>query len=162
MRLNLLNRTTIVGEALKQKPVPKLTARFGDVSRVDGSCFKASAVLDPATNILIQRVDLSEMFANVPLDISELEFNNPPGFDSVPEIVNVEDGFKEEPMLVEFAGITVNPKDKLGEMFSQWKRMVGLSGLPRSEVELSTLDDYLTVDARDAVIYCGLVRIKYK
>lgn len=162
MRLNLINRTMIVAAALDNKPVPKLAPRFGDAVRVDDQSFKFSTVLDPGTNILVQRVNLAELFAGIPLDISDKEFNTPPEFDSFPDCVAVEDGFKAEPLLCESMDVYTSPIDTSGKMFEQWKRLVGLSGLPRIEVDLSTLDGYLTVDARDSVIYCGLVRIKYK
>lgn len=162
MRLNLINTTRIVAGALANKHVPKLTARFGEVSRVDDNAFKFSAVLDPGTNIMVQRINLADLFDGIPLDISDKEFNTPPVVGEFPDCIAVKDGFKEEPMLTESMDVYLPAIDVLGQMFEKWKRLVGLSGLPRIEVDLSTLDDYLTVDARDSVVYCGLVRIKYK
>lgn len=163
MRLNLINRTVIAAGALKKHESITLSARFGKAHRLDDKSFKFADPLIHERNVLIERVDLGELFKGVIIDISKLEFNDPPSPDVDSKWHEPEcDLLMAEPMMIDGLPDTTSPADPLGKFFSQWKRLIGLGGLTRVEVELSTLDDFLTIDARNATVYCGSVRIKYK
>lgn len=162
MRLNLINKAVIAAAAIQKRPTTLLSPVFGETYRVNDKTFKFADSVNPSLNILIDRVDLGELFKGVVVDISKLEFNDPPANTKSKWCTDVSNPLMETPQCVDLVPELTSDNDPLGNLFRQWKRLVGLGGLQRIEVDLSVLDDFLTIDARDAIVYRGLVRVKYK
>lgn len=163
MRLNLLNQTVIVASAVKHAGLTQMTPRFGDVRAVNQDLFKYSLTSDPSSNVLIKRVDLGELFKGLPQDISQITFQASVGGDTqtLNERLNLDLTTSQYPVeLTDYE--QVDPTDELGQHFVNWTRLVGIGDLKRSEVELSTLDDSLIVEAHRSVVYKGAVSIKIK
>lgn len=162
MRLNLINKAVIAAAAIQKRPTTLLSPVFGETHRVNDKTFKFADAINPSLNILIDRVDLGELFKGVIVDISKLEFNDPPANAESEWQPEVSNPLMETPQCVGLLPEVESDSDPLGNLFRRWKRLVGLGGLQRVEVDLSVLDDFLTIDARDAIVYRGLVRVKYK
>lgn len=162
MRLNLLNQTVIVAAAISQAELSNLNPRFGSAHPVNDKSFKFAAAGDALNAVLVERLDLGEFFDKIPQDITGFTFETSiTGFETLSDKIKVDQLTQEYPV-DNLSFDEAGPEDVLGVFFVQWKRVVGLSDLKRSEVELSSSDDYMTVDARNALLYKGSVQVKIK
>lgn len=162
MRLNLINQTVIVSLAVRQAGLTNLNPRFGSACAVNEKSFKYASTGDALNAVLVERVDLGELFANIPQDITGFEFaDSVTTPDALQEKLAVDLMFHEQPVIAQEAE-QVSPGDELARLFVQWKRVVGLNGLPTHEVDLSSFEDYMTIDARNAVLFKGTVQVKIK
>jgi hypothetical protein len=162
MRLNLLNQTVIMSVAVLQAGLSNLSPRFGSAVAVNDKLFKYAATGDGLNAVLVERVDLAELFDKVPQDITGFTFQ-----DSIQSPFELQASLNIDLLTQEYpvvAPVTeqLGPDDALGVLFTQWKRVVGLDSLARSEVELSTSDDYMNIDARNALLFKGMVQVKIK
>jgi len=161
MRLNCFNKTLLVAKVMEQQGINGLNPRFGAGRSVSDTVFSYLELGGAGAGLLVDKVDLGELFKGIPQDITGLTFG-------IPEQVNLQplqdliDNTTEECIVTGDA-----PPGVLGDdvsiLFYNWLRLVGLSDLSRFEVELGTSEGYLHVTARrDAVYYCGTVIIKYQ
>jgi len=162
MRLNVLNGSSIVALASSTGLCKLSNTRFGVTTQVNDKYFKYVFSGERKEVVLIERIDLNDLFA-APQDISELTYT--PG--STLGAVDVAAGLgidtaQEESPLVEGELLEVREGDELGKLYSLWQAFVGLSSLPRHEVELSTSEDTLLIDARNSVMYRGVLAVKFK
>lgn len=162
MRLNLLNQTVIVAAAVAKAGLVNMTPRFGATTAVNERAFKYAVTGDPSNALMIERVSLNELFDNIPQDITGFTFETPAVLVAdVHEKLGVDFAVQESPVDM-LAFEEIGPEDTLGELFLKWKRVVGLSDLKRSEVDLSSFEDYMFIDARNAVLFKGTVQVKIK
>lgn len=162
MRLNLLNQTVIVSTAILQAGLTNLNPRFGVAHRVNDKTFKYADTGDVLNAVLVERVDLGELFATIPQDITGFEFQDSP---DAPVELKANQSIDLMTQVYPVISETPEPSrsdDTLALFFDQWKRVVGISDLNRYEVDLSSSGDYLIIDARNAVLFKGSVQVKIK
>jgi hypothetical protein len=160
MRLNCFNKTLLVAAAIEQQGIDGLNPRFGTGRSVSDNVF---SYVEPGTvggGLIIEKVDLGELFKGIPQDISGLTFG-------VPEPANLQplddlvDSRVEECIITLASVDKTGTADELSILFFNWLRLVGLSDLTRFEVELGAGEGYLHVTASRATYYRGTVIIKY-
>jgi len=161
MRLNIINRTAIVYSAMRQANVLDMSPRFGTVTPLSDEAFKYSLVGVPQEALIVERVSLEELFRDIPQDITGITFSDVPEASQEvdTDIVMGRNPDTEESVVV--PGYEVGA-DEYSVHFCNWKRLVGISDLPRSEVNLALLDDQLIIDAAYSTLYRGSVSVKVK
>lgn len=163
MRLNVINQTAVVRAACLAGQVTNLNPRFGHTLQLNDAAFKYTVMGDPKETLMIERVDLEQLFFNIPQDITPYSFEESVGGDlSELEMYAGIDSTEQESVLETASYEVLDPADVLGQHFVNWKRLVGLNSLNRAEVELGVLGDYLIIDARYATVYRGTVSVKFK
>lgn len=162
MRLNLLNQTVLMSSAILSAKLIGLNPRFGVTSIVNDKVFKFADTGDNRNAVLVERVDLGELFDKIPQDITGFTFTDALGDPTNVQALLGVDMTRQEYPVIPFSLESQAPEDELGTFFSQWTRVVGLNDLKRHEVELSSSEDYLIVNARNAVLFKGTVQIKIK
>lgn len=161
MKLNLLNPTVVVAGVLAGLNRSDLNARFGRCNSVDNETFKYTVGAERCNNVLIARVNLAELFDGIELDMTQFTFGDPPPLESQLKLFPI-DEMNEELLVMPYTAPLQVPGDNIGDLFECWLRMTGVRGLTRLNVELSTLDGYLTIDANNSTYYTGLIRVKYQ
>ena len=163
MHLNLLNQTVIVSGAILSAEHSDVNPRFGVSHAVNNRVFKFTPTHECHHVTLIERVSLEELFGGIPQDVSTLTYHG--------ELEQAGEGLlahlntdytTEEPVVLEDGGDFIDPSDKLGHYFLLWKKLVGLTGLYRNEVDLCHDEEYLYADASKAKLFTGVVKIKFK
>jgi len=160
MRLNCFNKTLLVAKAMEQQGIDGLNPRFGVGRSVSDNIFTYVEQGTVGAGLMIEKVDLGELFKGIPQDISGITFGEPEQGDLLP-LEGLVDGCVEEPIITLTDADQAEPGDEVSQLFFNWMRLVGLSDLGRFEVELGTSDGYLYVTARRATYYRGTVAIKY-
>jgi hypothetical protein len=160
MRLNCFNKTLLVAKVMEQQGIQGMNPRFGAGRSVSDTVFSYLELGSSGTGLLIDKVDLGELFKGIPQDISGLTFDTPEqvSLDALQVLV---DDKVEECIVVGESPLT-GQADDLSVHFYNWLRLVGLSDLSIFEVELGTSEGNLYVTARRAAYYCGTVIIKYQ
>lgn len=160
MRLNCFNKTLLVAAAMEQQGIDGLNPRFGTGRSVSDNVFSYVEHGTVGSGLMIEKVDLGELFKGIPQDISGLTFGMPEegSLQLVDELV---DNRVEESLVVLDSIDRTGMQDDMSILFYNWLRLVGLSDLTRFEVELGTSEGYLHVTARRATYYRGTVIIKY-
>lgn len=162
MRLNLINSSVIVSSAMAVANLGHINPRFGTGRALNHEVFKYSH-LDPRNAVVVERVSLNDLFGGIPQDITGIEFGESGSADLTELHQKLgSDGVLIEPSIDAVGYDEPRPEDALGAFFVQWKRLVGLNGLERSEVDLSTFEDHMTIDARNAALFKGTVEVKIK
>lgn len=164
MRLNILNKTVVVNSALEKAKVKEMNPKFGGVFPVNEEAFRYS-VFDKAmgttSSVIVERVDLSELFKNIPQDITGIEFGECDLTDLSFLMSQLDLDESKEECIVDNEFAESSSDSAYCEAFVNWKRFVGLRGLPRNEVELSVSGTDLFIDAKNAVFYKGTVSVKF-
>lgn len=162
MRLNLINSSVIVSSAMAAANIAHINPRFGEARALNDEVFKY-AHLDQLNAVVVERVSLNDLFDGIPQDITGITFGES-GYADLTELHQKlgTDGVLIEPSIDAVTYDESRPEDALGVFFVQWKRLIGLNGLERSEVDLSTFGDHMTINARNAVLYKGSVEVKIK
>lgn len=163
MRLNLLNTTALVAAGLYVINCERFNPRFGAVGRVSDNVFKYALPGPPKEVFLLERVSLAELFEGIPQSIVGIEKRDW-WVGSEGEIgfcLNLKSTVEEMPF-VDAPSVPVPDTDELGKYFLTWVEWIGLGGLKRNEVELSVMDDYLIVDAKNSPVFSGTVSVKIK
>lgn len=161
MRLNVINRTAIVLSAMLRSGITDMSPRFGTVTPLSEQAFKYALIGLPREALIIERVSLEELFRDIPQDITGIVFNEAPeGSEANLDEVVGRDIALQDP-LVDYSGYETGT-DEYSILFCNWKRLVGLSDLPRNEVTLALLDDHLVIDATSSTLYRGSVSVKVK
>jgi len=161
MRLNCFNKTLLVAMAMEQQGIDGLNPRFGTGRSVSDNVFSYVEQGSAGAGLLIDKVDLGELFKGIPQDISGLTFGAPETANLQP-IDDLVDSHVAESLVVLDNVDYADAADEMSVLFFNWLRFVGLSDLTRFEVELGTSDGYLHVTARRATYYRGTVVIKYQ
>jgi hypothetical protein len=160
MRLNCFNKTLLVATAMEQQGIDGLNPRFGVGRSVSDDAFSYVEQGAVGAGLIIEKVDLGELFKGIPQDISGLTFGMPEQAD-LQAVDALVDGCVEESIVTLSAIDQTGGGDDLSILFFNWMRLVGLSDLTRFEVELGTSEGFLYVTARRATYYRGTVVIKY-
>jgi hypothetical protein len=160
MRLNCFNKTLLVATAMEQQGIDGLNPRFGTGRSVSDDAFSYVEQGAVGAGLIIEKVDLGELFKGIPQDISGLTFGMPEQAD-LQAVDALVDGCVEESIVTLSAIDQTGAGDDLSILFFNWMRLVGLSDLTRFEVELGTSEGFLYVTARRATYYRGTVVIKY-
>ena len=163
MRLNVINTSSLVALAASAAGCKVSNGRFGAATRLTDKTFKYVVTGVRKEVLLVERVDLGELFAGLPQDISEITHqpNSVLGEVDVMAALGIDPVDQEPPMLIDEPEIA-RAEDELGQLFFMWQAFVGLYGLSRHEVDLSTSDNVLYIDARNAAVYRGTVAVKFK
>lgn len=160
MRLNCFNKTLLVAAAMEQQGIDGLNPRFGTGRSVSDDVFSYVEQGTVGAGLMIEKVDLGELFKGIPQDISGLTFGMPEPVNLQP-LDDLVDSRVEESIVVLGGVDQTGTADELSILFFNWLRLVGLSDLTRFEVELGISEGYLHVTARRATYYRGSVIIKY-
>jgi hypothetical protein len=163
MQLNLINIPVLVGLAASTVSCKPINTRYGSVLRLNDKNFKYTPVGSLREALLVQRVDLGELFAGIPQDISELEvFPTGEVYEqALCDKLGVDLTLAESPLTNEEEELLAE-EDELGKLFQRWKQFVGLNGLPRREVDLYVDGNVLYIDAIHSVAYRGVVGVTFK
>lgn len=159
MRLNIFSQSALLALAA-QKNKQDINARFGELVAVNDKYSKYTVTFNGRTANLVERVSLNEVFSGIDQDISELTYTENTEFVDLTAKLGIDINFVEGPFAEEIGGIAEG--DELGALFNTWVSFVGLTALRRHEVDLSTADGYLYIDARRSLLFKGEVRVKYK
>lgn len=162
MHLNLVNLSSIVALAVSTVPCKDVNSRFGAVAKVNDEVFKYTTMGSIKDTLFIKRVDLGELFQDIPQDITELTYT--PG--STLGAVNLMEALNFNPLkvdspLIDEEVVFSETNDPLAHLFTKWVSLVGIGHLPRHEVELSTVDNILYIDASHATVYRGVVSVTF-
>lgn len=163
MHLNLLNQTVIVSGAILSIENSNLNPRFGVVHAVNRKVFKYTPTHDCHNVTLVERVSLEELFNGIPQDVSNLTYHAELEQLGDPLLHHLSTDYStEEPVVLEDGGDFIDPSDRLGHYFLLWKKLVGLTGLYRNEVDLYHDEVYLFADASKSKLFTGVVKIKFQ
>lgn len=163
MRLNLINTSTVVALAASAAGCKLSNSRFGAVSQLSDRTFKYVFSGARKDVLLVERIDLTELFKDLPQDITGLthQSGSVAGTVDIATALNIDITHEEEPF-VQGEPTESREDDELGALFHLWQAFVGLYGLSRHEVDLSTADNILYIDARNAAVFRGIVAVKFK
>lgn len=162
MRLNVINTSSVVALAASTACCKLSSSRFGTLTQINDKVFKYVFTGARKEVLLIERIDLAELFAGLPQDISEMDAHVP-----TPTTLGVDilmalgiDPTQQESPFIDGEPTAGRDGDDLGNLFHIWQAYVGLYGLSRHEVELSTVDNILYIDARNATMFRGMLPVK--
>lgn len=161
MRLNILNKTVVVTSALKKAKVKNMNPKQGGVFPVNADTFRYSVFDGVDSAVVVERVDLGELFKTIPQDITGIEFGETELTDLSFLMGQLNLDESKEECIVDNSFPEQASESLYSEVFEKWKRFVGISDLPRSEVELSMADTNLFIDAKNATLYKGIVSVKF-
>ncbi|MNM24598.1 hypothetical protein D3C81_350310 [compost metagenome] len=157
MRLNLFNQSVIVGSALQDCA---LNPRFGQVTPAGSKGFKFTPLGDTRNAFMVERVDLGELFKNIPQDITGVVYKAHKAVDAPLLLMKLNfDDTAREPLL-DSEDPVFSEADELTRYFEIWCEVVGIRDLPRYAVELGLAEGNLIVDASKATLYKGQVTVK--
>lgn len=159
MYLNIFSQSSLIGNAV-QKSQQTINTRFGELVAVNDKYSKYTSSFNGRVPTLVERVSLNDLFKDIDQDISELEFTEGAKFVDLTVKLGVDTVQTEGPFAESISSLSEG--DELGKLFNTWISFVGLTSLRRQEVELSTVDGYLYIDARRSLLFKGDVRVKYK
>lgn len=164
MRMNILPQSLVVGLALQSVNRPDINPRLGTSLSINEDVFKFTSSMDVRQGAIVEKIDLSVLFADIPQSLVGIKFKDSALVDlsKVEAGVDTVKGFSSttaEYPVDNNTPETVPATDALGVLFCQWKRLVGLTGLLRHEVSLSTVGETLFVEARNAAQFKGSVSI---
>lgn len=163
MRLNVINTSAVVALAASTAGCKLSNGRFGAVTQLSDRTFKYVFTGVRKDVLLVERIDLAELFKDLPQDITGLTHQP----DSVAGSVDIAaalriDATHQEPPFIQGEPTETREGDELGALFHLWQAFVGLYGLSRHEVDLSTVENILYIDARNATVFRGTVAVKFK
>lgn len=163
MRLAIINPACIMRDALGVLGLPPTDVNPTLVSyqSIDDKTCKVFSAQDPEDGILLEKVDLAELFRGIPQSITGLTFTDSDVVDlSAYDTVVSVDLLLNAPKLDNQNYEKVPDSDYLGTLFCNWKRLVGITTLFRNEVTLSLLDDVLTIEANNSALFTGTLTVK--
>lgn len=158
MRLNLVNLPSLIGAGLSTVACESFNPKFGNKVAINEDLFKYVLTGPPKEVFVFERVSLNELFEGNPQSIVGIVRRD--WFEPTPaEILEAlkTDLTTQEPPVVE---LEEGEEDDLTKQFNTWVMYVGLGGLYRADVDLSTTEGWLHVEARRSVVFKGSVSIK--
>lgn len=160
MRLAIMNTAAIINNTLsadQQKGFNPNTLSLVDAT---AKTFKIVSPVYQQHSLLVDKIDLGALFMNTPLDLSGLTFNDAPAVDFSALMTKLSvDLVDNMPKLNDQPFDPIDPTDELGVHFQQVQRLTGLITLQRHEVSLSRLDNVMTIEATNAMLYTGKVDV---
>ena len=160
MRLNLVNVAGLISAGLSTISCERFNPKFGSVVSVNEELFKYVLSGPPKEVFFIERISLNDLFEGNPQSIEDIAQRSWSSCDA--EKLNTDlklDLTIQESPVLEWE---LPPTDQAGEWFHTWVQFVGLGGLPLGDVDLSTTEGWLHVDARRSSVFSGTVSIKVK
>lgn len=157
MRLNLVTLPSLIGAGLSSIACGSFNPKFGNKVAINEDLFKYVLPGPPKEVFVFERVSLNDLFKGMPQSIvgvvsrgwsepSAVELMEPLGEDLTTQDPPVEELMRDE--------------DDLSKLFNTWVQYIGLGGLYRVDVDLSTTDGWLHVEAKRSVVFKGSVSIK--
>ncbi|ASU03600.1 hypothetical protein RISINGSUN_70 [Erwinia phage vB_EamM_RisingSun] len=160
MRVAIMNTAAIINNTLSADKQEGFNPNLLSLMNVSEKLFKIES---PSTNthaLLVEKIDLGELFCNTPIDLRGLTFTDSPAVDLTgwTQSLNV-DIFQNLPKLDNEEWEYIADEDVLGKHFLNAVRLTGLVTLSRTEVSLSVLDNVMTIEADNAMLYKGKVDV---
>lgn len=163
MRLAIINPACIMRDALGVLGLPTtdVNPTLVGYQSIDDKTCKVFSAQDPEDGILLEKIDLAHLFRGIPQSIKGLSFAPSDVVDltAYEQEVNV-DLLLNAPKLDNQNYETVPDSDYLGQLFCNWKRLVGITTLFRNEVSLSVLDNVLLIEATTSALFTGSLSVQ--
>lgn len=158
MRLNLVNLPSLIGSGLSTIACESFNPKFGNKVAINEDLFKYVLPGPPKEVFVFERVSLNELFEGNPQSIVGVVrrdwFNPTPN--EIVETLGTDLTTQDAPVVE----LELDDPDNLTKQFNTWLEYIGLGGLYRVDVDLSTTDGWLHVEARRSVVFKGSVSIK--
>lgn len=158
MRLNLVNLPSLIGSGLSTIACESFNPKFGNKVTINEDLFKYVLPGPPKEVFVFERVSLNELFAGNPQSIVGIVrrdwFTPTPA--EIVEALSVDLVTQDSPVVE----LELADTDELTKQFNTWAEYTGLGGLYRVDVDLSTTDGWLHVEATRSVVFKGSVSIK--
>lgn len=160
MRLNLVNPTRLITAGLSTISCERFNPKFGSVVQVNEDLFKYALPGPPKEVFFVERVSLNALFDQIPQSIADVVQRDWSNYDAeqLNTALGIDLATQESPVLE----WDLPPAEETGKLFHTWIQFIGLSGLPLADVDLSTTEGWLHVDARRSAVFSGTVSIKVK
>jgi len=158
MRLNLVNLPSLIGAGLSTVACESFNPKFGNKVAINEELFKYVLPGPPKEVFVFERVSLNELFEGNPqslIGIVRRDWSDPTP-EEIVEVLGTPLTIQDPPVV----GLEPDGTDDLTKLFNTWIEYVGLGGLYRVDVDLSTTDGWLHVEARRSVVFKGSVSIK--
>jgi hypothetical protein len=160
MRLNLVNLPSLIGAGLSTIACESFNPKFGNKVAINEDLFKYVLPGPPKEVFVFERVSLNELFEGNPQSIVGIvrrDWSEPTPF----EIID----FLGTPLTTQEGPVeALDPEDESADLvtkqFNLWVQYIGLGGLYRADVDLTTTEGWLHVDARRSAVFKGSVSIK--
>lgn len=163
MQLNVINTSSLIALAASTGACGAINTRFGNVAQLNDDVFKYVVTGNRKDVLLINRIDLMELFKDIPQDISDLTYtpNSPDPLTDLGDKFGLDSALQEPPL---FPGdsLDMTNEDELNKAFALWQAFAGIPALPRRDVELSSIGNVMYIDARHAVAFRGILSVTYK
>lgn len=158
MRLNLVNLPSLIGAGLSTIACGSFNPKFGNKVAINGDLFKYVLPGPPKEVFVFERVSLNELFEGNPQSIVEVVRRDwfAPTPNELVETLGTDLVTQESPVVE----MEDNDSDELTKQFNTWVEYIGLGGLYRVDVDLTTTEGYLHVEATRSVVFKGSVSIK--
>jgi len=158
MQLNLVTLPSLIAAGLSSISCGSFNPKFGNVVAVNEDLFKYVISGPPKESFMFQRISLNELFEGIPQSIVGIKRQDWTPSAAVEVLGTLEtDLVTGEPVVVE---TVVTDADEQTNQFHLWTQFIGLGALPRGDVELSSTDGWLHVDARYSPVFKGTVSIQ--
>lgn len=158
MRLNLVNLPSLIGTGLSTIACESFNPKFGNKVAINEDLFKYVLPGPPKEVFVFERVSLNELFEGNPqsiVDIVRRDWFAPAPFE-ITEVLGTNLVTQESPVVE----MEDNDVDELTKQFNMWAEYIGLGGLYRADVDLTTTEGWLHVEARRSAVFKGSVSIK--
>jgi len=158
MRLNLVNPPSLVAVGLAGIACERFNPKFGNTVAINGDLFKYVIPGPPKEVFVFERVSLNELFQDRPQSIVGIVQRDwsEPNPQEIIDALGTDLTTQEAPV----QALEIEDLDDLGKLFNTWIMFIGLGGLYRADVDLSTSDGWLHVDASRSATFKGTVSIK--
>lgn len=158
MRLNLVNLPSLIGAGLSTIACGSFNPKFGNKVAINGDLFKYVLPGPPKEVFVFERVSLNELFEGIPQSIVGVvrrDWSDPTPNELV-EALGIDLVTQDAPVVE----LDLDDADEVTKQFNTWVEYIGLGGLYRLDVDLSTSDGWLHVEASRSVVFKGSVSIK--
>lgn len=158
MRLNLVNLPSLIGSGLSTIGCGSFNPKFGNKVAINGDLFKYVLPGPPKEVFVFERVSLNELFEGIPQSIVGVVRRDwfTPTPNEIVEALGIDLTTQESPVVE----MEDDDSDGLTKQFNTWVEFVGLGGLYRVDVDLTTTEGYLHVQASRSAVFKGSVSIK--
>lgn len=160
MRVAIMNNAAIINNTLSALKQTGFNPNLLSFLNVNKDLFKIEEANTPLHALLVNKINLGELFCNTPIDLRGLTF-------AETGVVDLSD-WQEKlgldvvanlPKLDNESWEAVTEGDELGQHFLNMKRLTGLVTLSRNEVSLSLSENVMTVEATNSLLYTGSVDV---
>ena len=160
MRVAIMNTAAVINNTLSTDKQKGFNPNLLTLMKVSDTLFKIES---PDTNshaLLVNKIDLGELFCNTPIDLRGLTFADSPNVDLTTWTASLNvDEVRNLPKLDNGEWEFIDDSDELGKHFLNVKRLTGLVTLSRSEVSLSVFEGVMTIEANNAMLYTGSIDV---